>query len=78
MFWFTAFAVMLLIIFCVKGQRSVATFFVSVAEPSEIGAKKQTSGADGNDQQLSPPPLSPNIKCYVFPRGDVTRFKPAR
>uniref|UniRef100_A0A3P9J4V0 5-cytosine rRNA methyltransferase NSUN4 n=1 Tax=Oryzias latipes TaxID=8090 RepID=A0A3P9J4V0_ORYLA len=48
------------------------------AEPSEIGAKKQTSGADGNDQQLSPPTLSPNIKCYVFPRGDVTRFKPAR
>ncbi|XP_051944659.1 5-methylcytosine rRNA methyltransferase NSUN4 [Hippocampus zosterae] len=28
--------------------------------------------------QLSQPHLSPNIKCLVFPRGDITRFKPAR
>lgn len=33
----------------------------------------KSSDADG--EQLS---LSPNIKCLVFPRGDVTRFKPAR
>ncbi|KAF6720318.1 5-methylcytosine rRNA methyltransferase NSUN4 [Oryzias melastigma] len=48
------------------------------AEPSEVGAEKQTREADADDQQMSPPPLSPNIKCFVFPRGDVTRFKPAR
>ncbi|XP_061549959.1 5-methylcytosine rRNA methyltransferase NSUN4 [Phycodurus eques] len=29
-------------------------------------------------QQLSAPHLSTNIKCFVFPRGDITRFKPAR
>nr|XP_004570629.1 5-methylcytosine rRNA methyltransferase NSUN4 [Maylandia zebra] len=40
-------------------------------EPSDVSMK--SSDADG--EQLS---LSPNIKCLVFPRGDVTRFKPAR
>ncbi|KAM7400942.1 hypothetical protein PAMA_005234 [Pampus argenteus] len=30
------------------------------------------------DQQLSPLHLSPNIKCLVFPRGNITRFKPAK
>ncbi|XP_019955286.1 5-methylcytosine rRNA methyltransferase NSUN4 isoform X1 [Paralichthys olivaceus] len=34
--------------------------------------------SDVDDQQLSPLKLSPNIKCAVFPRGDITRFKPAR
>uniref|UniRef100_A0A1A8LLG8 5-cytosine rRNA methyltransferase NSUN4 n=1 Tax=Nothobranchius pienaari TaxID=704102 RepID=A0A1A8LLG8_9TELE len=29
-------------------------------------------------QQQYPPQLSPHLKCFVFPRGDVTRFKPAR
>ena len=24
------------------------------------------------------PRLSPNIKCFVFPKGDISRFKPAR
>ncbi|CAB1436627.1 unnamed protein product [Pleuronectes platessa] len=33
---------------------------------------------DIDDQLLSPLKLSPNIKCVVFPRGDLTRFKPAR
>ncbi|KFR05320.1 5-methylcytosine rRNA methyltransferase NSUN4, partial [Opisthocomus hoazin] len=31
---------------------------------------------------VTSPPLrtsfSPNIKCYTFPRGDITRFRPAR
>ncbi|KAL3988283.1 beclin [Sarotherodon galilaeus] len=40
-------------------------------EPSDVSMK--SSDVDG--EQLS---LSPNIKCLVFPRGDVTRFKPAR
>ncbi|XP_026170114.1 5-cytosine rRNA methyltransferase NSUN4 [Mastacembelus armatus] len=39
---------------------------VAVRE-SDVGAKQQ-----------SPLPLSLNIKCVVFPRGDITRFKPAR
>ncbi|XP_072219212.1 5-methylcytosine rRNA methyltransferase NSUN4 [Leuresthes tenuis] len=33
---------------------------------------------DGDVDGPSPLHLSPNIKCFVFPRGDVTRFKPAR
>ncbi|KAM6305660.1 5-cytosine rRNA methyltransferase NSUN4 [Aegotheles albertisi] len=31
--------------------------------------------------EVSPPlraSISPNIKCYTFPRGDITRFRPAR
>ncbi|NWX15099.1 NSUN4 methyltransferase, partial [Aegotheles bennettii] len=31
--------------------------------------------------EVSPPLracVSPNIKCYTFPRGDITRFRPAR
>uniref|UniRef100_A0A665UIF7 5-cytosine rRNA methyltransferase NSUN4 n=2 Tax=Echeneis naucrates TaxID=173247 RepID=A0A665UIF7_ECHNA len=34
--------------------------------------------SDDDAQQLPPLQLSPNIKCVVFPRGDITRFKPAR
>ncbi|XP_022056372.2 5-methylcytosine rRNA methyltransferase NSUN4 [Acanthochromis polyacanthus] len=40
-------------------------------ESSDVSLKK--SDIDG--RQIN---LSPNIKCLVFPRGDVTRFKPAR
>ncbi|XP_035490519.1 5-methylcytosine rRNA methyltransferase NSUN4 isoform X1 [Scophthalmus maximus] len=46
-----------------------------VQEESKEDAVKK-SDVDG--QQLSPLKLSPNIKCAVFPRGDITRFKPAR
>ncbi|NXP03624.1 NSUN4 methyltransferase, partial [Thinocorus orbignyianus] len=31
--------------------------------------------------EVSPPPcasITSNIKCYTFPRGDITRFRPAR
>ncbi|XP_042354411.1 5-methylcytosine rRNA methyltransferase NSUN4 [Plectropomus leopardus] len=34
--------------------------------------------SDTDGQQLSPLQLSHNIKCFVFPRGDITRFKSAR
>ncbi|KAM9323505.1 5-cytosine rRNA methyltransferase NSUN4 [Pholidichthys leucotaenia] len=34
--------------------------------------------SDVDSQQVSPLRLSSNIKCFVFPRGDVTRFRPAR
>ncbi|XP_047444464.1 5-methylcytosine rRNA methyltransferase NSUN4 [Mugil cephalus] len=49
----------------------------------EVGTVEESSHvfmtkSDAGDQQLSSPQLSTNIKCLVFPRGDVTRFKPAR
>uniref|UniRef100_A0A6Q2X9U7 5-cytosine rRNA methyltransferase NSUN4 n=1 Tax=Esox lucius TaxID=8010 RepID=A0A6Q2X9U7_ESOLU len=31
-----------------------------------------------DDQDIVPSGLSPNIKCLVFPRGDISRFKPSR
>ncbi|XP_044076243.1 5-methylcytosine rRNA methyltransferase NSUN4 [Siniperca chuatsi] len=50
---------------------------------SEVAAEEESSGvsmkkSDTDGQQLSPLQLSPHIKCFVFPRGDITRFKPAR
>lgn len=47
-------------------------YFCSPVQPSEP--------ADGNTgyQQLSAPQLCPNIRCFVFPRADISRFKPAR
>ncbi|XP_074506903.1 5-cytosine rRNA methyltransferase NSUN4 [Sebastes fasciatus] len=52
-------------------------------QESEVAAEEESSGvsmkkSDTDGQQLSPLQLSPNIKCLVFPRGDITRFKPAR
>lgn len=47
-----------------------------VAEGESICVSMKKSDADG--QQLSPLQLSPHIKCLVFPRGDITRFKPAK
>ncbi|TNN69808.1 5-methylcytosine rRNA methyltransferase NSUN4 [Liparis tanakae] len=44
-------------------------------ESSGVSISKK-SGIDG--QQLSPLHLSPHIKCLVFPRGNITRFKPAK
>ncbi|XP_054452136.1 5-methylcytosine rRNA methyltransferase NSUN4 [Anoplopoma fimbria] len=53
---------------CLEQESEVAADEdVSISKKSEI---------DG--QQLSPLHLSPHIKCLVFPRGDLTRFKPAR
>ncbi|XP_008331879.1 5-cytosine rRNA methyltransferase NSUN4 isoform X2 [Cynoglossus semilaevis] len=37
-----------------------------------------TQSSDVDDPPPSPLKLSPNIRCMVFPRGDITRFKPAR
>lgn len=63
-------------------------FNVCAAQPcleqeSEVGVERETCDvpvrkSDGASQKLSPIQLSPNIKCVVFPRGDITRFKPAR
>lgn len=53
-----------------------------VAQPSPqqesgVVAVKESACVSDN-QQLSSVQLSPNIKCLVFPRGDISRFKPAR
>ncbi|XP_034039176.1 5-methylcytosine rRNA methyltransferase NSUN4 [Thalassophryne amazonica] len=45
-------------------------------EMESTGALLKTSGFD--DSQLPPLCLSPNIRCCVFPRGNITRFKSAR
>lgn len=50
---------------------------------SEVAAREESSGVsvkkpDVDGQQQCPLQLSRNIKCVVFPRGDITRFKSAR
>ncbi|XP_062437530.1 5-methylcytosine rRNA methyltransferase NSUN4 isoform X1 [Rhea pennata] len=58
----------------------------SVAERAEReeSTSQEAPGECQNAVQAAeaPPPLSApitsNIKCYTFPRGDVTRFRPAR
>ncbi|KAM6990331.1 5-cytosine rRNA methyltransferase NSUN4 [Tautogolabrus adspersus] len=47
-----------------------------VAEEESIPVS--TKKSDSDSQQLAPLQLSLNIKCLVFPRGDITRFRPAR
>ncbi|CAK6952314.1 -methylcytosine rRNA methyltransferase NSUN4 [Scomber scombrus] len=46
---------------------------VRLEEEDGVSLKKSHA-----DQQLSSLRLSPNIKCLVFPRGNITRFKPAK
>ncbi|XP_029971262.1 5-cytosine rRNA methyltransferase NSUN4 [Salarias fasciatus] len=46
-------------------------------EKPEVGCVEEST-ADSDGQQPSGLQLSPNIQCFVFPRGDVTRFQPAR
>ncbi|NXC69874.1 NSUN4 methyltransferase, partial [Anhinga anhinga] len=51
-----------------------ATDFVSEA------LKKAQRSQRAAAAEMSPPLLAsitPNIKCYTFPRGDITRFRPA-
>ncbi|XP_015210612.2 5-methylcytosine rRNA methyltransferase NSUN4 [Lepisosteus oculatus] len=51
-----------------------------VAGPPCAGAPESNSEpqSSGSLQDGRFPSLSPNIKCYVFPKGDITRFRPAR
>ncbi|KAL6104322.1 nsun4 [Pungitius sinensis] len=55
-----------------------------LGQESEVVADVEYSGisiskaSDVDGHQPSPLHLSPHIKCLVFPRGDITRFKPAR
>ncbi|OPJ76720.1 5-methylcytosine rRNA methyltransferase NSUN4 [Patagioenas fasciata monilis] len=59
----------------------------SVAAAEEAGRGQSSAGrmvmqAETMTQAEMSPPLcasmSSNIKCYTFPRGDITRFRPAR
>ncbi|XP_065512476.1 5-methylcytosine rRNA methyltransferase NSUN4 [Caloenas nicobarica] len=59
----------------------------SVAAAEEAGRGESSEGrmvmhAETMTQaEISPPlraSISSNIKCYTFPRGDITRFRPAR
>ncbi|NXW40884.1 NSUN4 methyltransferase, partial [Nyctiprogne leucopyga] len=55
-----------------------ATDFVSEALNT---AQQLQQGATAEEAEMSPPlcaSISSNIKCYTFPRGDITRFRPAR
>ncbi|XP_049930661.1 5-methylcytosine rRNA methyltransferase NSUN4 [Epinephelus moara] len=71
-----------------QGCRDFPSDTDTVAQPclereSEVAAEEGSGGvslkkSDTVSQQLSPLQLSPNIKCFVFPRGNITRFKPAR
>ncbi|KAJ8270142.1 hypothetical protein GJAV_G00110830 [Gymnothorax javanicus] len=45
------------------------------AKPSSTNGTLSTSETQ---QEVVRPPWSSNIKCFVFPKGDVSRFKPAR
>ncbi|XP_034743463.1 5-methylcytosine rRNA methyltransferase NSUN4 [Etheostoma cragini] len=53
---------------CLEQESEVAT------DEESVSMKK----CDSDGQQRPPLQLSRNIKCLVFPRGDITRFKPAR
>lgn len=59
------------------------------AAAEEAGREESVSGEGRTVMQaetmtraeMSPPnraSISSNIKCYTFPRGDITRFRPAR
>ncbi|KAK2543458.1 hypothetical protein Q9966_003231 [Columba livia] len=59
----------------------------SVAAAEEVGRGKSSEGRmvmqveTMTQAEMSPPlraSISSNIKCYTFPRGDITRFRPAR
>lgn len=50
---------------------------ISAAQPQNAAGVEGLKGDNGH-QQVSSPPLSSNMRCLVFPRGDITRFKPAR
>ncbi|XP_054624072.1 5-methylcytosine rRNA methyltransferase NSUN4 isoform X2 [Dunckerocampus dactyliophorus] len=55
------------------------TDFITVRAGLECDSEFEVEKRDDVvQQQSSLPHLSPNIKCFVFPRGDITRFKPAR
>ncbi|XP_035525880.1 5-methylcytosine rRNA methyltransferase NSUN4 isoform X1 [Morone saxatilis] len=66
-----------------QGCRDFISDTGTEAQPSEVEVDEESNcvsikKSDIDGQLLSPLQLSPHIKCLVFPRGDITRFKPAR
>ncbi|XP_019356917.1 PREDICTED: 5-methylcytosine rRNA methyltransferase NSUN4 isoform X2 [Gavialis gangeticus] len=49
-----------------------ATDFIYAAQNGWLDSPAEQAGGEG------PAPLSPNIKCYTFSKGDISRFSPAR
>ncbi|XP_078074852.1 5-cytosine rRNA methyltransferase NSUN4 [Mustelus asterias] len=52
--------------------------------PSPVAAGQESPGPEPAPESPSTRqvkhsvPISPNLKCFTFPRGDITRFEPAR
>ncbi|CAL8324834.1 unnamed protein product [Arctogadus glacialis] len=46
--------------------------------PEDVAERSELKGSHGSNQDNSPLSLSSNIRCFVFPRADITRFKSAR
>uniref|UniRef100_A0A8C7A4N1 Uncharacterized protein n=1 Tax=Nothoprocta perdicaria TaxID=30464 RepID=A0A8C7A4N1_NOTPE len=53
----------------------------SIVEPA-VGEQSASQEAPSERQAAKLPPpsalVTPNVKCYTFPRGDITRFRSAR
>ncbi|XP_030906752.2 5-methylcytosine rRNA methyltransferase NSUN4 isoform X2 [Melopsittacus undulatus] len=66
-----------------KAQQGAAAEEVRREEsrPQEVPGKVRTVMQTETQAEMSPPlraSISSNIKCYTYPRGDITRFRPAR
>ncbi|XP_070775586.1 5-methylcytosine rRNA methyltransferase NSUN4 isoform X2 [Enoplosus armatus] len=64
-----------------EGTCASPAFTSCLEQESEGAAEEESSGVSmkkSDGQRFSPLELSPHIRCLVFPRGDITRFKPAR
>ncbi|MBN3298597.1 NSUN4 methyltransferase, partial [Amia calva] len=62
-------------------QEAFRTWGVTKDTPQSIllGTGGAVSDCDtGGDEADMPPSISPNVKCFVFPKGDITRFHSAR
>ncbi|XP_035189105.1 5-methylcytosine rRNA methyltransferase NSUN4 [Oxyura jamaicensis] len=57
-----------------QGSAAEAEKGESVSQEASGGGRTVTQAGTS---PLLPAPISSNIKCYTFPRGDITRFRPA-
>ena len=46
--------------------------------PEDVAESSELKSSHGSNQDNVPLSLSSNIRCFVFPRADITRFKSAR
>lgn len=63
--------------FCEWHSSAYDLLTISAAQPYDATAEEESKCNTGHQHQSSLP-FSSNIRCLVFPRGDITRFKPAR